>query len=124
MIEGLVLRSMNVHWTQTIVNRNAPILMEDSDAVAMKDFLLTQTREAVQVCQISLVKHEFMGISNLLQMLMNVLLTPVDVVKSVLTLMDHFAVTVMVGMNFSMMEERVGIEMSVQQTSMAASTYV
>ena len=55
---------------------------------------------------------------------MNVLLTQVNVVKLVLTLMDHFTVTVIMGMNCSMMEELVETEMSVQQMSMGASRYV
>lgn len=47
-----------------------------------------------------------------MQILMNVLLTQVYVVKLVLTLMDHFTVTVIMGMNCLMMEELVEIEMS------------
>ena len=42
-----------------------------------------------------------------LQILMNVLLTPVDVVKPVITLKDHFTVAVMKDMNCLMIKERV-----------------
>lgn len=42
-----------------------------------------------------------------LQILMNVLLTPVDVVKPVITLKDHFIVTVIKDMNCLMIREHV-----------------
>ena len=42
-----------------------------------------------------------------LQILMNVLLTPVDVVKPVITVKDHFTVTVIKDMNCLMIREHV-----------------
>ena len=43
----------------------------------------------------------------MLQILMNVLLTPVDVVKPVITVKDHFTVTVIKDMNCLMIKEHV-----------------
>ena len=117
---------MSALLTLMAVTKAAPITLDHLYVDAIMDSLWLVTVELVQV-RYALIFNSICNIATYtpyMQMSMSALLTIVDVIKAVPTLLDHFSAAVSVATCSPVMEGLVWISMSVQQEHTTASKTV